>query len=226
MSALRKATVTDSSTDFSFFERSLEQSRVYRFTIPGCFERLKDPAFRGRIDILREEPDRMEVRGSHVVFPGCPDGVRAISERFQLALPQEVDAFYRRWNGGLLLHRELYRILPVEEVIATAIRLRRLRWEPLDPQKLPWHVLRFCEMWDGDYLALRRRAPLDWEVIWADVEAAEADLLYPSDPEEDANCVLDSSFLAWLRRMEETDGWPWGGKIRPPSDWPPGTRIW
>ncbi|HUT33343.1 MAG TPA: SMI1/KNR4 family protein [Planctomycetota bacterium] len=226
MSAPRKARDTNVPTDFSFLEESLEEQRIYRFTIPGCLDRLKDPAFRTRIDVLREEPDRMDVRGTHVLFPGCPDGVRAINDRLGVDLPPEVDDFYTRWNGGLLLHRELYRILPVQEIIATALEVRRIRREPRDRRKLPWHMLRFCEVWNGDYLALRRRAPHDWEVIWADIEQTDVDLLFPADPKVDANVVLDSSFLAWLRRMEETDGWPWGGRIRAPRDWPPGTRIW
>ncbi|MBM4041712.1 MAG: SMI1/KNR4 family protein [Planctomycetes bacterium] len=214
------------AADFSFLERSLEQERVYSFTIPGCFERLLHPSVREHIDVLEQGPDRMVVRGTHVLFPGCPEGVRAINERFGVDLPPEVDDFYKRWNGGLLLRRELYRLLPVSEVIATALELRRIVKEPTDPARLPWHVLRFCDLGDGWYLALRRTAPRAWQVIWTSFEDTDTDLLFPKDPKEDANGVLDPSYLAWLRRMEETDGWPWGGRVRAPRDWPPGTRIW
>jgi len=214
------------AADFSFLERSLGQERLYRFTIPGCFERLKHPAFSRGVDILAEDAHFMLVRGTHVLFPGCPEGVRAINERFGVDLPPEVDDFYKRWNGGLLLRRELYRVLPVQEIIATATEFRSGRREPTGPAKLPWHMLRFCEVWDGDYLALRRRGPRRWEVIWASVEESDEEMIHPQDPEVDANGVLDTSFLAWLRRVEETDGWPWGGRITAPRDWPPGTRIW
>jgi len=211
--------------DLRFFEECLKRSRVYCYTIPGCFERLRIPAFRSRLDVLRDEPHRMDVRGSHVLFAGCPDGVRAINDRFGVDLPSEVHEFYTRWNGGLLFYRELYRLLSVQEIIDTAARCRSLRGEPQDPSELPWHVLRFCEVWDGDYLALRRQAPLRWEVTWADGEMSDEDMIHPEDPQSDANGVLDSSFLAWLRRMEETHGWPWGGRVRAPRDWPPGRRV-
>ena len=225
MTALSKARDRHVPTDFSFLERSLKEQRIYRFTIRGYFDQLRDPTLCERIDILEETPDRMVVRGTHVLFPGSPNGVRAINEKFGVDLPPEVDDFYTRWNGGLLLHRELYRILPVEEIIATALELRRIVKEPTDPAKLPWYVLRFCDLGDGRYLALRRNAPGRWQVVWTSFEDTDTDLVFPQGLEEDANGVLDGSFLGWLRRMEGTDGWPWGGRIRAPRDWPPGNRI-
>ncbi|MBM4041715.1 MAG: SMI1/KNR4 family protein [Planctomycetes bacterium] len=212
-------------TDFSFFERSIREKRTYRFTCPWHRDRLMEPDVRDHLQVLRRGRHYMEVRGSHVLRPGCPEGVRAVEERFGVKLPGEVHDFYKRWNGGFLLHRELYPILSVQEIILTAVDFRTVRGEPTDPSKLPWHLFRFCDMSNSNYLALRRKAGRGWEVVWASVEVYDSDLIIPEYAAQHRRCVMDPSFLVWLRRMEDTDGWPWGESIMLPHDKPPSERI-
>jgi len=211
--------------DFSFFERSIRETRTYRFTRGWHRDRLMQPDVREHLRVLGRGRYYTEVSGSHVLRLGCPEGVRAVEERFGVELPREVHDFYGRWNGGVLLYRELYSILPVAGIIHTALQFRRVRREPTSPKELPWHMLRFCDLGEGNCLALRRKGRSDWEVIWADIEVSDTDLILPERAAEHARAVLDPSFLAWLKRMNDTDGWPWGESIMLPDDRPPSKRI-
>jgi len=208
--------------DWSSFEKSLAESRVYRFSNEWYVQRLKKSQGGDEFEILRSGPFDTDIRGSHVVWPGNPDGARPIEERLAIDLPEEVHDFYHRWDGAWLFYREQYDILSVAQIIETAIEMREIRDEPME---LPWNVLRFCDMGDGNYLALRRKGPLDWEVIWADASRWDAELVKLADPRDDACIRLDASFFAWLRRMDDTDGWPWGESIALPRDTAPSERI-
>jgi len=211
-------------TDFSFFERSIRETRTYRFTCPWHRDRLMAADVRDHLQVLRRGRHYADFQGSHVVRAGCPEGVHAIEERFGVRLPREVHDFYKRWNGGLLLYREIYPVLSVQEIIETAIDFRTVRGEPTDPSKLPWHLLRFCDMSNSNYLALRSQNGRDWGVDWADVEVTDSDLILP-ERAVNYKGVMDPSFLVWLKRMNDTDGWPWGESIMLPDDKPPSKRI-
>ncbi len=211
------------ATDFGFFERSLNEKRIYRVTRDLERDMIRKLGTAGAVQILDDTEEHTLVRATNLMDPGSPDGVKPIEDRFGVKLAQEVDAFYRRWNGGVLIYRSVYLILDVQAIIETAIDFRQCQGVPMD---LPWHVLRFCDMGSSDHIALRRNTDADWEVIWADVENCETELLYPEDPQADARGILDASFLAWLRRMDETDGWPWGEHIMLPHDKPPCERVW
>ena len=210
-------------TDFDFFERSLREPRVYRVWRGWERELVRQLAGPDGLDILRDTDDDTLIRTTNLMDPGTPAGVRPVEERFGVKLPPEFHQFYQRWNGGVLVYGILYFPLSVEEIIQTAVEYRECQEVSLD---LPWHVLRFCDLGDGCYIALRRRSEGDWEAIFTSCENAEVDLLHPVDLEEDRNGILDPSFSAWLRRIDETDGWPWGGNIAMPDGRPPCERVW
>jgi hypothetical protein len=209
--------------DFAFFERSLHQPRLYRVWSDWEREIVRRLADLDGLDILAETEDETLIRAVNLMDPGTPEGVKPIEERFGIRLPRELHEFYRRWNGGVLVYRTLYSVLSVEDIVTTALELRELHEVPPD---LPWHAVRFCELQDSDCLALRKRQSDAWEVVWAGCDRTDLDLLRPDDPREDCNCTLDPSFLHWLRRMDETDGWPWGEHIMLPSDKAPCKRVW
>ena len=210
-------------TDFDFFERSLHEPRVYRVWRGWEREAVRQLAAFDGLDILQETDEHTLIRTTNLMDPGTADGVRSVEERFGVSLPPELHQFYGRWNGGVLVYGILYFMLSADEIIQTAEESRELEGVSLD---LPWHMIRFCNLGDGCYTALRRRSEGDWEIIWADIEDAELDLLHPVDLEEDHNGILDPSFPAWLRRVDGTDGWPVGGNLDMPDGRPPCTRVW
>jgi hypothetical protein len=210
------------ASDFGFFQRSLNEKRVYRVTRDYERDILKELGAAGAVDILEDAEEHTLVAVTNLMDPGAPNGVEPVEEKFGLSLPREMDAFYRRWNGGLLLYRSLYTLLNVRSIIQTAIEFRRDYGVPRD---LPWHVLRFCEIGDSDCFALRRRPDGGWEVILAVHEYDDTEFLEPEDPKVDARRVLSDSFHGWLQLMDETDGWPWGPRLRPPNAESPCQRV-
>jgi len=211
------------SADFSFFERSLHEPRVYRVWRGYEREAVRRIAEFDGLDILRDTDEDTLIRTTNLMDPGTPDGVRSVEERFGITLPRDVHEFYTRWNGGVLVYGTLQVLLSVDEIIETAMDFRRCQEVS---EGVPWHVIRFCNLGDGCYIALRRRSEGDWEAIFTSCENAELDLLNPTDLEEDRNRILDPSFSAWLRRTHETDGWPWGEHIAQPDGRPPCERVW
>lgn len=211
------------ATDFSFFERSLTEKRIYRVTRDRERDLLKDLATSGDVEVLEDSEEYTDLLVANLMDPGTPEGVKPIEERFGVTLPQDVRAFYRRWNGGILIYQAVYSILDVESIIAMALEFRQCHGVPAG---MPWHVLRFCDIGSSDYFALRHKTDAEWEVILADHECHEMEFLVPEDPKIDARRVLAGSFLGWLRRLDESDGWPWGKQIMPPHRKPPCQRVW
>ena len=196
-------------TNFRFFEESLTDLRAYRVMDRWYWQCVTKPEIRPHLAVQRErESDNIfgEVRGSHVMGDANRIGLAQVAEQFNVILPPDVDDFYRRWDGGLLLFQQPYLLLSANEIIKTAVEFRELR-QGQEPANLPWHLLRFCNVGNGNYLAFRqRRQRTNWEVIFASVEELDVDLLY--DREDLNEVVLDSDFSSWLHRMCKSDGWP------------------
>lgn len=191
------------ATDYSFFEAALRKSRRYRIRLMGYYEVVQAEPLRHQVKFLKETKKRLDIEVRHVMGPQNTDAAD-IGHALKVKLPPDFTQFYKRWNGGYLLFREPYRLMPAKEILDFALELRRLREEPLD---LPFHVVRFCDMGDGFYLALRRKPGRRnrWEVIWGGADYLDAELATAG---KDIVAVLDPSFCAWLKRMIRTDGWP------------------
>jgi len=209
--------------DFDFLEPSLHEPRAYRVRRGGERLIVETLATSDGLDILRDTDDYTLICATNLMNPGTPDGARSIERRFGVELPPEFHQFYQRWDGGVLIYRSIYFILSSAQIIETAVEFRDVQEMPLD---LPWHVLRFCEVADEDYVALRRRAPSDWEAIYASGDNPETDYLYPQDARVDARGVVAPSFSEWLRKVHDTDGWPWGEHLPLRRNRPPCERVW
>ena len=218
-----RAAAPPMATDFGFFERSLHEPRVYRVWRGYEREIVRQLAGLDGLDILRDTDEDTLIRTTNLMDPGTPDGVRSVEERFGVALPPEFHRFYQRWNGGVLVYGALYFLLPAEEIIETAVEFRELQEVSLD---LPWHVLRFCELDGGNFVALRRKRDGEWEAIFTSCENVDTEYLEPEDSCVDARRILAPSFSEWLRKVHDTDGWPWGEHIAYPEDRPPCERVW
>ena len=106
------------SDSFGFFERSLAEQRTYKAgwdKVQG--DVVKAPGWAEHFEVLDQRTKTFTVRGRHVMRPGHPLGLAQVNERFDITLPSDIDAFYRRWNGGLLLFQRFYQILSVQEII-------------------------------------------------------------------------------------------------------------
>ena len=197
--------------DYSFFEASLADQRTYR----GQWDRQQLGLFegaqaRGRLELLSRKRDDLRFRGTHVMRPGHPLGLAQVNEQLGITLPEDIDAFYRRWNGGLLVLKRFYHLLSAADIIRRSREMRQIRREP-GPPELPWHLVRFCDLGNSEYLALRfDPSTSDWNVFWASHE--ELDAYYIADtakpPGRREFTIVDPSFRSWLQRMCATDGWP------------------
>ena len=157
------------TTDYSFFENSLNEVREYRFTNGWQCDRflMKSRSHIGNLDVRPHlqivpeiAPDKetylgdpfvnaCTVKGSHVMRPGMADCAMLVQEKLQLALPPELETFLQRWNGGFLLFREFYELLSAEEIVEVAIEMD----ETLDqPFLWPHRVIRFCDLGNSNYL--------------------------------------------------------------------------
>jgi hypothetical protein len=194
---------------------------VYR--VRGDLERdlIQSVAEPGYVDILEDTRDYTLVRARHLMDRADRKGVAPLEKRFGVQLTDDVADFYRRWNGGVLIFRNIYIVFPVRLIERTAKELRKAHGLS---SALPWRVLRFCSVEEGDHLALRQNG-VGWHVIWASHEYDEAEFLEPEDPAVDARRVLDQSFAAWLQRMDATDGWPLSEQLLLLGEEPPLERV-
>ena len=190
--------------DYRFFAKVVSETRRYRLQCAGYCERLEEEPLRSHVKVLDATSEKhIDIETKQLVNPPSND-VLEVNRALKIRLPADFTQFYKRWNGAYLLLREPYRLMPAKEILDFALELRRLREEPLD---LPFHVVRFCDMRDGFYLALRRKPGKanKWEVIWGGADYLDAELATAGDDIVD---VLDPSFCSWLKRMIRTDGWP------------------
>jgi hypothetical protein len=208
--------------DYELFDHTLRERRRYRFVNEQgsyAMKRLRGRGVLEDVEVEMPQDGCVEVSGTHVMNPGSPIGVAAINERFNISLPEDVDRFYRKWDGGVLLFREIYPLMSVQEIVQTTA------WYlDANPTDLPVALVRFCDLGNSDYLALRLNTRQAWEVIFKANEYPDEDIII--NWHEHPGAFLDASFSAWLKRMIETDGWPMGGKwIYPDEAPPPGERI-
>lgn len=198
------------TTDYSFFEQTLDQWRTYKPHIGQWRELIELPYYRSRVQVIGNliPGGDYRVRVRHLMNELNPIGVAQLNEQFNITLPVELDDFYRRWDGGTLFFRQFYQVLSVQQII-NMTRNIRIGQQGFQPRDTPFHALRFCHMNDEYYLALRLQKSGSWEVMNAPPGPTDAELL--SDDEETRGYVTDPDFPTWLRRMCDTDGWPIGG---------------
>ncbi len=190
-------------TDYEFFEVSRREQRCYHTDWDRPMEAFRTLEGLHRIEIMQDAQDEMTIRGSHIMEAGCAVGLAQVNERLGVALPADIDQFYRQYNGGMLLCREIYRLMPAAEIIEVNLTLRA---RTVERQDIPFGIVRFCDIRDGCYIALRRIEGEDWSIIYAEDGYTIQELMY--DPGLVKEYSWDSSFAAWLERMCKTDGWP------------------
>ena len=219
IAAEREEGALEEANMYGFFLRSCRERRVYHVLMAFYHQQLRSPPWRGRVEVVgQDDMGRDIISGTHIMNPGNPRGIREVNQRFGVDLPGDVDAFYRQWDGGLVLLRQGYPVLSAEQVIETSLNMRRWRGESLGT---PWNVLRFCDLGDGDYLVFRRCGEGKWDIALALVDALDADIVGNN------RLTVAPSFHAWLRRMIETDGYPLGLKppVSPYDDTPQADRV-
>ena len=209
------------ATDYSFFERALDEWRTYKPRVRQWRELVQLPYFRSRVQAIGYPGGDHRFRVRHLMDEPNPIGVAQLNEQFNITLAAEVDDFYRQWDGGTLFFRQIYQVLSVRQIIEITQNIR-IGQHGLQPADTPYDVLRFCHMNDEYYLALRRKPEGGWEVMFAPPGPSDADLL--TNDEETRGYVTDPGFPSWLRRMCETDGWPIGGYEFEPEP-PPADRL-
>src|SRR5688572_18582503 len=137
-------------------------------------------------------------------LPRSPIGLARVNERFNVTLPADFDAFYRRWDGGVLLFRELYPLLSVEQMLIVNSEFAGYgKWDGRSPLRL----VRFCDMSNSDYLCLRLGDDGTWLVVFGRCQFSDADY-FDNWHQIKRETTLDTSFRGWLQRMVKTDGWP------------------
>jgi len=194
--------------DFAFFEKSKAEVRTYSTNWNAPYKLLRSLGKHRLLSVLEDGTDergnvRMVVRGSHMMELGNPLGLAKVNERFDITLPEDIDWFYRMYDGGCLLFQELYRLMPAEEIVEATLAYRRVTHE--DPT-VPNHIVRFCDLGEANHIALRRTPSGEWVVMYADSGYTTDQLLH--DKGLIGEYTWDDSFASWLKRMCATDGWP------------------
>jgi hypothetical protein len=151
---------------------------------------------------IRAEGDRTFYKVSHMMRPFNGTGLELVEQECQMSLPDDVKSFYNRWSGGALVYRQVFRLLTPQQIVNVTTEIRTTR----DEDDLPHQLLRFCDMEDSNYFALRKdpAAPDQWNVIFADIGYTDADM----QGDEGKGMITDHSFTDWLARLNQTDGFP------------------
>jgi len=151
---------------------------------------------------IKTEGDRNFYRVSHMMRPADGTDLGLVEQEFQTSLPDDIKSFYDRWSGGALVYRQVFRLLAPGEIVGVSKKIRTAR----DEDDLPHHLIRFCDMDDSNYFALRKdpEAADQWNVIFADIGYTDADM----QGDQGKGMITDPSFTDWLVRLDETDGFP------------------
>jgi hypothetical protein len=200
----RQKEAVETVSGWTFFEQSLLAPRRYKTTAAYYYPLLKKHDQAGAIRLVQEDTYSTTFDANHLLRPGEPAGLSLVEKEFGIRLPEDINEFYKRWGGGLLVFRREYELLAPGEMVRLARELRQIRGEPAD---LPWRLIRFCDIGDSCYFALRLSEKNEWEVIYADVSYYDADL-QSGGAQGQCYTHTDASFRDWLKRMADTDGWP------------------
>jgi hypothetical protein len=203
-------------TDFTFFEAALEEEREYQTTSAGYISLVRHFAAKGVAEVVSDDETVMRFRVGHVLTSDGDAGLDSVEKRLGVSLPDDIRAFYARWGACRLMLRLPYRLLSPEEIVEET-----LHWRGKHRPGEPVRVVRFCRFsghvgWQQ--FVLRLDEARGWEVFCANPGYSEADILHGSFADGgESGGVTDRSFAAWLRRLCETDGWPYapGSDDRP-----------
>ena len=101
--------------------------------------------------------------------------------------------FHKNWDGGVVPCLHFYRLFSAEEIKGDTER------RYLNVAQPP--IVRFCDADNGDHFAFMLHDGKYEKVVFADREI-------PDDELADDEYVTDDSFVNWLKRIFDTDGWP------------------
>jgi hypothetical protein len=186
--------------DFNFLKQTLNEKRKYRLHRYPYYEVIEDELVSDAVTILDNSNDNsIDVEISNVLFDNN-EPMTSEEEKFFAELPEDFCSFYKLYNGGFLFYKNFYRLLSRSEILEVeAFFMER------DKEEGECKVIRFCDMQDGIYIALRKKINGEWGVVWADPGDSNYELC---SGDNDKYCLMDKSFSEWLKRMIITDGWP------------------
>ena len=195
--------------EFINFRRSLKETRRYRDPIDDCLSlKEKNPSMFKNWRISPAPASEIDsiVEGTHIMKPGNPTGLEAVNKKFNVILPNDLDQFYKNWDGGYLLLSVPYTLLSVDEIIERNIWIRSVRHEPLDA---PWKIVKFAHISDGNYIGMSRIGA-EWYILFISNEYYDAELSQTGKPPRQG---LPATFSEWLDLILKTDGvlpdiWP------------------
>jgi len=150
----------------------------------------------GQIVKTKIEGEKTYYNISHMLRPFDGVGIEAVESEFGITLPSDIKTFYQKWSGGTLVYRQVFRLMSPQEIIAVSKEIREVRNE----LSLPWRLIRFCDMEDSNYFALRLnpKASHEWQVTFAEIGYLDDDL----QRRVGDDVVTDWSFADWLDRLD------------------------
>jgi hypothetical protein len=93
---------------------------------------------------------------------------------------------------------EFYYLLSPSEVVRVSKEFRDLRNET----NLPWELIRICDVWNGDFIGLRKLEG-EWKAVFLSRESSDEMVLYDKAVKP---LILADSFSAWLKKTIDRDG--------------------
>lgn len=186
------------STNYARFEASIHETRTYHDEwggLPGEIREAGIPIAKFKIV---DKVTAADVSGSHVMNPGIADPITPFKKFFGCNPPDDFSDFYRRWNGGFLLFGLVYRLLPIEKMIAENAEFREMRGHDA---KSEWKIIRFADIGHNDFIGFRKKNG-SWVVSLILNEYHDDDLHAGAFEAP----VLAKSFKEWIDRLIDLDG--------------------
>ncbi len=182
---------------YDFIYDLMQNPRTYRLA-GGPHDYLMDFDSGGKRIQLSEQNDGNTVAVlAPALADATPGAIEALEQQYDIKLPDDFREFYQRWNGGMIRMLYPYRLLNLSELRQT---IDRFTDEVTSPR-----IVRFCDLDDGNYFALRHLVSA-WDVVYAEAGIDDKDLCEARAGND--GWGTDESFEAWLRRIVDTDGWP------------------
>jgi hypothetical protein len=186
------------NNNYARFEASMRETRAYHDEwgkLPGEIREAGIPM--SKFQIIDRITDA-DVSGSHVMNSGIADPITPFKKSFKTAPPVDFCDFYCRWNGGFLLFGLVYRLLPMDRIIAVNMEFREMRGHK---PSAPWRIIRFADIGNNDYIGYRLKE--DNRVVSLILNEYHDDDLLTGQFEAP---VLAGSFSGWIDRLLDLDG--------------------